>query len=291
MFSRRILMAVLSAMLVLAAGATSAAAAKPTPAPAGERPLTEQEQAASGARVAAALAFLAAADASGGSHASLGCVTPTSTSQGETGAATLDACSVPQGFLPVEARDQVKGIYCGPAVGQVISNYSWAAGAGANKYTQTRIAQWMQTDAFGGTDAHRLEDGLEQGTLGSPRRPANWDWVVTDLRDLNGNGAVGDELQGFVRSNISGSKMPLAIPVKPHDRASDFHLVSWPRPVASIGHWIAAYGWYSAWTGTDFARIYYTDSSRDEGGSTGKFWDPTRHIAALIMEHTRRFVW
>jgi hypothetical protein len=45
------------------------------------------------------------------------------------------------------------------------------------------------------------------------------------------------------------------------------------------------------WTEHGHARIYYTDSSKDEGGSTGKFWDPTRHIAAMIMEHTQRFVW
>ncbi|MDQ3345938.1 MAG: hypothetical protein M3473_06530, partial [Chloroflexota bacterium] len=143
----------------------------------------------------------------------------------------------------------------------------------------------------GGTSAPELEDGLELGTAGSPRRPAVWDWVVTDVRDRNNDGHSGDELQGYVRSNVSSSKMPLAIPVKPHDPNSGYYLISWPKPVVSIGHWIAAYGWYGNYTGTTFARIYYTDSSRDEGGSTGKFWDPTRDIAALIAEHTRRVVW
>jgi hypothetical protein len=61
--------------------------------------------------------------------------------------------------------------------------------------------------------------------------------------------------------------------------------------VASPGHWIAVYGWYSYWTGTDFARVYYTDSSKDEGGSTGKYWNSTKSMAALIGEHTRRLVW
>jgi len=288
MFSIRIALAVFTAVLILGTGVGPVAAAKPSAAPpTAERPLTPSEQAASDRRVAAALAYLATTQAAGMDVVTLGCVTPT----GSTTDATTQACSVPQGFLAVEARDQTKGIYCGPATGQVIANYSWATAAGANKYTQAKIAGWMQTDVFGGTSAPYLEDGLEAATAGSPRRPAGWDWVVTDLRDLDGDGTVGDELQGFVRSNVSSSKMPLAIPVKPHDRNSAFHLVSWPKPVASIGHWIAAYGWYSAWTGTDFARIYYADSSRDEGGSTGKFWDPTRHIAALIMEHTGRFVW
>ena len=63
-------------------------------------------------------------------------------------------------------------------------------------------------------------------------------------------------------------------------RTSRFYLTSWPRPVVSVGHWISVYGWYGNYTGNDTARIYYTDSSRDEGGGTGKYWDPTRHIAA-----------
>ncbi len=95
----------------------------------------------------------------------------------------------------------------------------------------------------------------------------------------------------IVRSNVSNDRMPLAIAVKPYDAGGDFHLTSWARPVASMGHWIAAYGWVGLWTGTDSSRLYYTDSSRDEGGSTGKFWDPMRHIGAMIMAHTARLVW
>jgi hypothetical protein len=85
--------------------------------------------------------------------------------------------------------------------------------------------------------------------------------------------------------------MPLALAVKPHDRNSKYHLSSWSKPVNSPGHWIAAYGWYATWTNNDTPRIYYTDSSKDEGGSTGKFWDPTRHIAEMIRVHTGVFVW
>ena len=109
--------------------------------------------------------------------------------------------------------------------------------------------------------------------------------------DFDNDGATGDELQNYVRANVSGSKMPLAIPVKPHDPRSYYNLSSWPKAVSSPGHWIAAYGWYGYWNGSTFSRVYFTDSSRDEGGSTGKYWNPTRDIAALMMEHTRRFVW
>jgi hypothetical protein len=303
--TRTPLIPLLLTMLLMALGSGPTLAAKPDrpgrPAPTSpppdseEPPLTAEQEAASDAKIASAEAYLASVDAAGLELSSLNCVTPTGMAEltvgGASTDATIDACYVPQGFLAVEARDQLKGIYCGPAVGQVISNYSWAMGSGANKFTQDKIAGWMATNTYGGTSAEYLERGLEQATLGSPRRPGNWNWVVSYLRDLNGNGDTGDELHGYIRSNVSSSRMPLAIPVKPHDPNSTYYLSSWPKAVWSPGHWIAAYGWVSYYTGTDYARTYYTDSSRDEGGSTGKFWDPTRHIARLIAQHTGRFVW
>jgi hypothetical protein len=292
MFSRRFAMAALSAVILLTAGAGSAAAAKPTPAPtppapSNERPLTAKEEAAAAAKLAAAEAYVALAARDGRDLVSLACVTPTSLGDG----ATIDACAIPQGFLSVSARDQTKGTYCGPATGQVISNYSWAVASTANKYTQAKIAAWMATDVNGRTDAPYLEDGLELATSGSPRRPAGWDWVVINLTDTDRDGQVGDQLHTMVRSNISNSKMPLAIPVKPYASGAAFHLSSWARPVSSVGHWIATYGWVGLWTGTDSSLLYYTDSSKDEGGSTGKFHDPMRHIARMIMDHTGRLVW
>ena len=285
MFTRRIAMAALTAVLMSALTVVPAVAAGPkSPA---EPPLTADQRAASDRKVAAARAYLAQVAASGADLVSLSCVTPT----GVTAQAVPMACSVPQGYLSVEARDQTFGHYCGPAVGQVIANYSWAVASGVNKFTQGRIAGWMGTDANGGTSSQSLANGLETATRGAPRRPAGWQWVVTPLTDSDRDGHTGDELQGFVRSNISGSKMPLAFSLKPHDPNSRFYLISWPRPVVSVGHWISIYGWYSNYTGNETARIYYTDSSKDEGGGTGKYWDPTLHIAAMIGEHTRVFVW
>ena len=290
MFTRRVALAAIGGLMLTTTLAAPASAAKPIPAPttpSEERPLTPEEQAAADRRIAASDAYLRSVDGQGRDLVTLACVTPTSAGTG----ADTKTCTVPQGFISVEARDQTKAFYCGPATGQVIANYSWAMAAGKNKYTQAQIASWMQTDINGATNAPELEDGLERATGGAPRRPANWDWVVIDVRDRDNDGHTGDELQGYVRSNVSGSKMPLAIPVKPHDPNSRFYLISWPRAVVSVGHWIAAYGWVGNYTGTTSARIYYTDSSKDEGGSTGKFWDPTRDIAALIQEHTRRIVW
>ncbi|HYI67553.1 MAG TPA: hypothetical protein VEW95_11555 [Candidatus Limnocylindrales bacterium] len=286
MSTRRIAMAAMSGVLMSALSVAPAGAAGPK-SPPGEAPLTAEQRAASDRKIAAAQAYLSDVAVRGVDLVSLQCVTPT----GNTSQAGTNACYVPQGYLPVEARDQINGFYCGPAVGQVIANYSWAVGAGGNKYTQTRIAGWMGTDLFGGTSSQNLANGLEAATRGAPRRPAVWQWVVSPLGDSDRDGHTGDELQGFVRANVSGSKMPLAFSLKPHDPNSRYHLVSWPRPVVSVGHWISIYGWYSNFTGSETARIYYTDSSKDEGGGTGKYWDPTLHIAAMIREHTRVFVW
>lgn len=298
MSTRRIIAAMLAALVLSSQPIGPAHAArpvKPQPAPPGgaaERPLTPEEQAASDRKVAAAEAYIASVDAAGGNLLSLSCVAPTTTTpDATTGGTTTQSCTVPQAYLAVAARDQIRGHYCGPAVGQVIANYTWAVGATANKYSQTTIAGWMKTDVYGYTNAPELEDGLEVATARAPRRPAGWDWIVTNLRDTDGDGVLGDQLQHYVRSNVSGSRMPLALAVKPYDPNGRFHLSSWARPVSSPGHWIAAYGWYSYWAGNDFSRIYYTDSSKDEGGSTGKYWDPTRHLAEMIRDHTGRFVW
>jgi hypothetical protein len=309
MFSRRIVLAVIGAVLILSAGAMPVSATKPTrPGPAAERlippterPLTPEEQAASDRKVAAAQAYLASPEAMSFGRVSLDCAEPESAPQNgnafrsdlsAVGGTTPNAdCDVPNDFLPVSARDQTRGHYCGPATGQVIANYTWALPLDKNKYTQAQLAAWMKTDANGGTNAHFMEDGLEIATAGAPRRPANWDWVVTYLKDTDGDGAVGDQLHDYVRANVSGSNMALAIPVLPHERNGRFHLRSWPKPVDSPGHWIAAYGWKGLYDGTTFAKVFYADSSKDEGGSTGRFWDPSKHVAGMIMDHTERFVW
>lgn len=301
MFSRRIVMALMSAIWILAAAAGPVAAAKPTRGVAGEQPLTAEEQAASDRRVAAAQRYVGTPEARALVRVGLVCVTPEgvvprgpAASDGTANGAETNAegCGgVPSDFLSVAARDQVRGTYCGPAVGQVIANYTWAMPVNANKYTQAQIAAWMQTDRYGGTSAHTLEDGLELGTAGAPRRPAGWDWVVTNLTDSDRDGTFGDQLHDYVRANVSGSRMALAIPVLPYEDGGRFHLSSWPRPVRSVGHWIAAYGWWGMYDGTNSSRLYYTDSSQDEGGATGQFWDPMRHVGGMITDHTGRFVW
>ena len=303
MFSKRIALAMLGSALILAAGAVPVSAAGPARSePVAERRLSREEQAASDRKIAAALHYLSTARARAVGRVTLACATPEgdppSTTKPERqdlsvigGPSTAADCDVPADYLGVSARDQTRGHYCGPAVGQVIANYTWAVPLNANRYTQGQIAVWMRTDELGGTSAFTMADGLDIATARAPRRPPNWDWVVTVLEDTDRDGTVGDQLHNYVRANISGARMALAIPVLPHEKDGRYHLSSWPVPVNSPGHWIAAYGWRGLYDGTDYSRLYYTDSSEDEGGSTGRYWDPMRHIGGMIRDHTQRFVW
>jgi hypothetical protein len=266
-----------------------------------ERPLTPAEQKLSNAKVAAAELFVARLRARGFGLASLDCVpniapvrepvAAAGTSFTAQPNAATASCAPPSGFLSVEARQQTKNHYCGPAVGQVIANYAWAAKSGTNKFTQAVIAAWMSTDLNGQTSAPALVTGLHKATVGSPRRAASFSWGITEIRDTDGDGATGDQLHSYLMSAISSVKMPVAIAVKPHQVGSSDFLSSWPDPVNSAGHWITAYGWSGTWSGAFAARTYYADSSGQQGGGTGKYSDPTSEIARMIGAHTQRIVW
>jgi hypothetical protein len=292
--------AVMLGVTAAAGGIAPVRGATPAPAPAStesmkvmERPLTAAEEKLSRQKVAAAERFAAQLQMTGFGLAPLACVPTVTPTAGPTHTALTPAptatCAPPSGFLPVEARQQTKNHYCGPAVGQEISNYAWVMASGKNKYTQAVIAGWMRTDVNGQTGAPDLAAGLNRATGGSPRHKAGFTWGITNLTDTDSNGTTADELQTYLMSAISSVKMPVAIAVKPHDPASDIHLASWPKPVPSSGHWIAAYGWMGA--GGASARTYYVDSSKAQGGGTGAYWNLTSTIANLIDAHTKRIVW
>lgn len=284
--------------LVLNTLASTALAADPVLEGQVDRPPTRAEQKAADAKLRAAARYLATQPDGSGLAATAVCPDPLSVGEpvvadeaAPAGDVTALACGVPSGALAVEARDQIFGHYCGPAVGQVISNYAWAMSSGWNKYTQQQIAAWMNTDNNGGTSSWWMANGLTVATNWSPRRPAGFVYVAQGLVDSNGSGTAGDEWHGFVRYDISHDRMPLAVSLKPHQPYANVWLTSWPVEVWSVGHWIGVYGWYGLWNGGDFPRVYYTDSSRDEGGSTGKFSDPSRHVYLLISWHTNIIVW
>ena len=195
MFSKRIALSMLGAAMILATGAVPVSAARPARAvPTAERPLAPDEQAASNRKVAAAMDYLASAQARSFGRVMLACATPDATAPGTTDLKRNDLSAIgghpppPTATCPPISSGSPPAIrraghYCGPAVGQVIANYTWAVPLNANKYTQAQIAVWMRTDELGGTSAFTMADGLDIATARAPRRPANWDWVVTRLEE------------------------------------------------------------------------------------------------------------
>ena len=304
MFSKRIVLAMLGAALILAAGAVpvSAAAAGSRRARCRATPLRRGTGGVGpqGRRRHGTTSPRPEARAVG--RVTLACATPDgeppSTADAERhdlsalgGAGTAADCDVPSDFLGVSARDQTRGHYCGPAVGQVIANYTWAVPLNANKYTQAQIAVWMRTDELGGTSAFTMADGLDIATARAPRRPAELGLGRHDPRGHRPRRNVRRPASRLRprehQRHADGAGHPGAAtregrPLPPEQLAG---------PVNSPGHWIAAYGWRGLYDGTDYSRMYYTDSSEDEGGSTGRFWDPMRHIGGMIRDHTQRFVW
>ena len=290
MCSRRMASAALLAAMLTSLLAWPVGAREPIPRPAStlaERPLTAAERAASDRKVAAALGYVAAQRASGAHLLPLSCFTPS----GSVAAGTADsACYVPQRYLGVQARDQIRSHYCGPAVGQVISNYTWDTGA-QNKYTQTQIAGWMQTDVRGQTSAPELEDGLEAGDR---RRPTTAGRLgLGDHRRPGSQTRTGPPEMSCTRSCRPTS--PRADAARDPGQATRRGLPVQPRQLAQPGLLGRALDRRVRLVRTlerqRFARTYYTDSSKDEGGPTGYFLFATRHLAGLIREHTGRFVW
>ena len=228
MFSRRIRMAVLSAMLLSALTAAPAAAAKPIRPPPRHRPprsASHRSPPSSWPRRTARSrpprptwrpSRPAAATSSGSD-----CVVPT----GTDGRRPRRDRRSPRPRPAPSRRDSSPsrpGTRSGATTAARPSARSsrttrgpW--GPGGNKFTQGQLAGWMGTDANGGTSSQALANGLEVATRGAPRRPAVWTWVVTPLLDNDRDGHVGDELHGFIRANVSGSRMPLAFSLKPHD--------------------------------------------------------------------------
>ena len=121
MFTKRVALAAAGGLVLTTMLAGPVSAAKPTmppPALPVERPLTLEEVAAGERKLAASDAYLASIASEGSDLASLSCVTPTGTGP----QAVTQACTVPQAYLSVSARDQTKSFYCGPATGQVIAS-------------------------------------------------------------------------------------------------------------------------------------------------------------------------
>jgi hypothetical protein len=151
------------AVLLAGAIAGSASAARPTYTPGGEPPGDDSvlpltpEQEASRAVKEAIIEQLITDGTDGG-------ITPQYVCQ-------FEPCEPSTKQLTVYARQQTKSYYCGPAVVQIVSNFSWGKTGTANKYTQKTISDnWTHTDANGQTYLGDEINGMNQAT----KRPSNF---------------------------------------------------------------------------------------------------------------------
>lgn len=194
------------------------------------------------------------------------------------------------------ARQQATSYYCGPASGQVVSNYSWGinnAGTGGtttanNKYTQATIAGWMGTTTAGTSGANLAgvwssTPSQRTGLNKAANLPSGFGYFYT----ATGTGA---QWHSKVITDISTWAMPLVVPVKPHDPGATYRLTSWPNAIQAW-HWIMVRGYQGSWDGTRNPLVFYNDSSGGYSGSTGAFNDPSLDVHYVNALNTGNLVW
>ena len=194
-------------------------------------------------------------------------------------------------ILRTQPRQQTTDYNCGPAVAQVIINYTRGLSSpglqggtrATNWTTQATLARWMGTSVLYGTGAPGVRKALNQ--IGGLKKPfPEWSYGLTRT---GGPRAFHDK----VVTNVAIYEMPLAIAVNPHMvRVGIYHLASWPdeRPLAR--HWIAIRG-YDGLTGSEAPIVHYTDSSGGYGGGTGNYWDLSVVLHDTNARNRGRIVW
>lgn len=206
--------------------------------------------------------------------------------------------SIPQSYtLPTFPRHQHLWDYCGPAVVQVISNYTWnyyyTATSGeattTNKYTQTYISShWTHTDTNGGqTSPSYVALALNAASV-LPFAGFYQLWQKP----------VWSDFQYAIATDTSQWLMPLAAHVNPRSLNSAYILTSWPTGAqkSTYGHYIPLRG-YSGFTQAT-ALAYYDDSSGtvdDNGvgmlGSTGAFSQNSHAVWGAMTIKAGNFYW
>ena len=194
-------------------------------------------------------------------------------------------------ILATQPRQQTTDYNCGPAVAQVIINYTRGisstaldgAGAATNWTSQSTLGRWMGTTVLYGTGAPGVTQALNRsGGLQKPS--ASWSYAI---EPTGGPKAFHDK----VVTDIAVYDMPVAIAINPHmAKVGIYQLASWPdeRPLAR--HWIVVRGYEGLW-GSPSPIIHYSDSSAGYGGGTGNYWDLAEVLHDTNDRNYGRLVW
>jgi hypothetical protein len=213
-------------------------------------------------------------------------------------AATTD-CAPPSFTLLTYARRQSTDFYCGPATAQVIINHSRGIfrsklngeDPDTNYRTQSYIAKhltwynsaagrWENTDTIRQTNAYMLKTGLND----MAKLPDGFIYAVVET-------GTGSQWHSKVITDTQKWHMAFGAAIKMTSTSQ--RLSSWadiPSGV-EVHHWITIRGYSGLWDGTSGPKVYYNDSSDQQGGGTGSFIDPSIKVYRLNQWHTARLVW
>ena len=219
--------------------------------------------------------------------ATTSCPTPTSTGDAASasGHSTTSSCYTPFKFVlgNVNPRQQEKWYWCGPAVGQVMSNYSWAMGAAQNKYTQAQIASWMRTEINRQTFLGDFIAGVNRAT----RRPSNFVYIQKHAPSFT-------NWHNTIISGVYNWRLPLAAGVNPHPFGSSVWIVSWPQE-RNAAHYIELHGYEGYATTANGSRwVFYSDTAGPfaaPGMKANNFKDISFDVYRTMMMNTGDMVY
>jgi hypothetical protein len=224
---------------------------------------------------------------------------PTSSHTAGVDAVTSTDCAPVSYTLATYARRQYNDFYCGPATAQVIINRSRGIyssnvdpqNTSTNYKTQTYIAsrllwynsalgRWENTNTAGQTNAYMLTNGLNE----LARLPSGFIFAVVPT-------GTGSEWHSKIITDTQQWHMAFGTAIKMTSTSP--RLSSW-QPISAgteVHHWIPIRGYSGRWDGTNTPKVYYNDSSGQQGGGTGSYSDSSLKVYNLNHWHTARVVW
>lgn len=178
--------------------------------------------------------------------------------------------------LTVYPRQQAKSYFCGPAVVQIVSNYSWGKTGSNNRYSQQAISDsWTNTDANGQTFLADEIYGMNQATV----RPPNF--VYLQL-----HGPSYDTWHATIIAGVYYWEMPLAAGVIPWKQGETYHLVSW-QVVSNGGHYIELHG-YQGRVGDATRSVYFSDTAGTYAQSVAANWQQNSYAVYKTMMYNNQ---
>lgn len=183
--------------------------------------------------------------------------------------------------LAVHARQQERCDWCGPAVAQIMSNYTHRTSG--NVYRQADIARWMGTSAVDCTGDGRADPGTCLGyfihTLNAITvKPPNWAYTWKYRPTFT-------NWHNTIISGVNTWRMPLATTLRPWSLDNKYRLVSWPYR-SNGGHYIELHG-YSGYATSSNPTVFYSDTAGWCGsGTTAGNWEQSSWVVhRLMLDH------